>query len=614
MLKGRSRTVNTSESVFSIRKSHWEYRFSHWALVLILTALYFLSFKWSYIYAALMIPLFAYSISTPTILLLSFIYYLRTRPLILKAREELLQGTLPENIKVAFFRPVFAKTTGEMDTLLSSMKKDILNNQDLGRNLKYIVIDNTRDEAVKTYTQDAIRRLQSEFGEDVVFYFHRNVKCDFFKKLGIYMDTLLLMYEGKSRPSVYTQTKWDAWTKGTRNPNEPLFDVILGNVQALGLQGTREDILAGRDVVVHPGNRVEIAFVSDADNVWPKGEVRKLIAKILHPENRHISIYQPTIRVSNPSENPFIKWTVLNREFVIRLQALIRWRLFHFSPFYGKGAMKLDNYIREIIQSEKLHPGRAASHDFQESLWTLSVLLEDVYIDEKTFSNKISELKRDAQWRWGDLETVRQYFWKPFEIGRKTHLYVLLRGILGDLVLALWLLGMIVGFLLPPLMKWQSSLLFYFTFSSILILLYGIPRFIFQFTDERLERKHSSLPSVFGDRGPFKMILDGLFETGITVFVHSLDLLYKPRACIQNLINQVKGKPFVWKTGAMAEIETAQMNFLQIYRSLYLAPIVGAVFAIGIFSGLFPSGLTLILFPFMISFLIGPFLIWLTRK
>ncbi len=602
------------DSVFSIRKNHWEYRFFHLLLVGILTITYFFSFKWNLIYSVPLVILFAYAVSTPTILFLSFIYYLRTRPLLLAAREDILTNGLSENLKVAFFRPVFAKTTGEMDTLLNSMKQDMINNQELGKNLKYIVIDNTRDEAVKTYTQQAISTLQQEFGQDVVFYFHRNVKCDFFKKLGIYMDTLLLLYEGKTRPSVYTQAKWDTWTKGTRPINEPLFDVVLGDVNGLGLQGSKEDILAGKDVIIDPQGRVELAFVSDADNVWPKGEVKKLIAKMLHPENRNISIYQPTIRVSNPNENPFIKWTVLNREFVIRLQAVVRWRLFHYSPFYGKGAMKLDNYIREIIHAEKLHPGKAASHDFQESLWTPTVLVEDVYIDEKTFSNKIAELKRDAQWRWGDLETVRQYFWKPFEIGRKTHLYILLRGILGDLVLALWLLGMTVGLMLPSLVKFQSTVLFSLTFFLILMFLYLIPRFIFQFIDEGLENRYGVLPRIFKNRNPFKIILDGFFETSITVFVHSLDLLYKPRACVQNLMNQIKGKPFVWKTGAMAEIETAQMGLVQIYRSLYVAVIVGGVLAIGIFAGIFPSSLSLILAPFMISFLVGPLLIWLTRK
>ena len=82
----------------------------------------------------------------------------------------------------------------------------------------------------------------------------------------------------------------------------------------------------------------------------------------------------------------------------------------------------------------------------------ISEKTKDVYILENTFSNKVAELKRDAQWRWGDMETVRQFFLKKFAAGRKTHLYVLLRGLIGDLNLSIWLIGTIIGSLIPGLM------------------------------------------------------------------------------------------------------------------------------------------------------------------
>jgi hypothetical protein len=53
-----------------------------------------------------------------------------------------------------------------METLLTNMEKDIVNNEEIGGDQKYIVIDNTRDESVKEYTRQRIRELQARFGED----------------------------------------------------------------------------------------------------------------------------------------------------------------------------------------------------------------------------------------------------------------------------------------------------------------------------------------------------------------------------------------------------------------------------------------------------------------
>jgi hypothetical protein len=275
--------------------------------------------------------------------------------------------------------------------------------------------------------------LQHEFGNDVVFYFYHNPECNFFKKVGVYQDLVMLLREGWTRPRHYTDAKWEAWTQGTRNPEKPIWGEILGDLRVLGIQASKEEILAGREITVSDSGKIEIAFIADADNLWPDGQPRKIIAKILHPANRDITIFQPCVELSNPDETGFIRLNAWARK-MYGFDPIAKWRLYRFSPFYGKGAMRLAPYAEQVIKKEALHPGRAASHDFQESLHASSVLVEDAYILEKTFSNKLSELIRSAQWLWGDMETVAQYFLKDFSPGRKEHLWMLLRVAVGPLV------------------------------------------------------------------------------------------------------------------------------------------------------------------------------------
>jgi hypothetical protein len=288
--------------------------------------------------------------------------------------------------------------------------------------------------------------------------------------------------------------------------------------------------------------------------------------------------------------------------------------MFHFSPFYGKGCMKLDNYVRDILKAEPLHPGKAASHDFQEALWTPTVLTEDVYILENTFSNKVAELKRDAQWRWGDMETVRQFFFKKFSVGRKAHLYVLLRGLIGDLSLAVWLLGILIGSLIPGLMRLHRPGLFTALIALILSIMYIIPRFIQPFINSFKEKQYPYIPSYSTDKSKEQIFAEGLCEMFGNILIHLLDIVYKPYAVIKNYKNQVKEKPFVWTTGAMSEMEAANMSLFKTYKTLWLSTVVGLVLLLLAIMGLFKAWVFIILLPFMLSFLAGPGIIWMSSK
>ena len=588
------------------------YNFSKLALVSFATYLYFLCFDWNGFFAILMVPLFAYTIFGVASLVVNFSIYLSTKPLLLKEKQDVAKNGIPDNVRILFFRPVFAKSVEEMETLIGSMKQDIQNNQEKNRNIKFIVIDNTRDETVRQRTREMIEDLEAQFGKDVVFYFHRNPKSDFFKKLGIYQDAIMLLYEGWTRPKTYVGKQWEKWTKGTRNPEQPIFDEIIGDIDTLGIEGSKEDIINGREVMIREGKRPEISIVCDADNVWPRGSIRKIAAKILHPENRDIVIYQPLIEISNPNENIYIRLNVLARE-MIKFDPIARWRMYHFAPFYGKGAMQIEGYIRDVIKREAIHPGKAASHDFQESLRAWTALVEDVYIYEKTFSNKLSELTRSAQWGWGDMETVGQFMFNKFEPGRKSHLYALLRLLIGNFTFSLWLIGSSISWMVPGLATMTRPRLFFSLIGWILILSILIPKFLAPIGN-RVKGKTYEIEIPGAEKTIFTILAEGIFAIIVSFLIHLLDLVYKPWALIQNLINQIRGRPFVWKTGAMGEMETANVPLYQTYKKLLPSTILGILLTFGVILRFFPPIVTVFLSPFTASFLFGPAVIWLTSR
>ncbi|HRZ87462.1 MAG TPA: hypothetical protein P5287_06575, partial [bacterium] len=463
------------------------------------------------------------------------------------------------------------------------------------------------------HARKRIAELQAKHGDDVVFYLHRSAKCDFFKKAGIYMDAVMLLAEGWTRPRQYTDPKWEAWAEGTRNPNEPVWDVIAGNVGALGILGTAEDIAAGKDVKVDPKLRFKAALVSDADNVWPKGQIRKMVAKIVHPSNSNITIFQPSIELLNPDENGFLKLTSWARQ-MYGFDPVAKWRLYHFTPFFGKGAMNVENYVKEIIKSEWLHPGGSASHDFQEALKAWSVLVEDVSIMEKGFSNKLAEMIRGASWQWGDMETVRRLFAKRFEPGRAAHLGVLLGNLIGSPVYALWVVLTCLTWMAPAFAQVQCPRRLFLLFASCVIAWVGVPHFAVPLISRYKERTCTAAAPQISELNVVRIVMIGAAATAALVLIHMLDLVYKTMALVRNAAGQSAGKAFVWKTGAICEIETANVSLLGAYKALYVSTAIGAAFLLCWTFGIFPAAVNIFLLPYTASFLLGPLVIWITAK
>jgi len=116
------------------------------------------------------------------------------------------------------------------------------------------------------------------------------------------------------------------------------------------------------------------------------------------------------------------------------------------------------------------------------------------------------------------------------------------------------------------------------------------------------------------EKGFFTILAQGIYATVLSFLIHLLDLVYKPWALIQNIISQIRGRPFVWKTGAMGEMETANVSLYQTYKKLLPSTILGISLLFCGISGFFPPIVSIFLSPFTASFLFGPALIWLTSR
>jgi len=179
--------------------------------------------------------------------------------------------------------------------------------------------------------------------------------------------------------------------------------------------------------------------------------------------------------------------------------------------------------------------------------------------------------------------------------------------------LSLWLIGTSLSWIIPGLTTMVRSQLFFSLIGAILFLSISIPKF-FAPIGNRFKVKSYELEIPQAEKSIFTILGEGLFATVVSFLIHLLDLVYKPRALIQNLINQIRGRPFEWKTGAMGEIETARISLYQTYRRLFPPAILGILFVLAGILRFFPLIVAIFLSPFIASFLFGPAVIWLTSR
>ncbi|MBU0651061.1 hypothetical protein KKC59_04030, partial [bacterium] len=570
-------------------------------LTVVGVVLYVFCFDWTLIFGWILIGLFGCLFFGLASNVVNFFVYMNTNPVILKEEESVLKNGIVDKKNIVFFRPVFAKSFSEAQLMLGNLEQDIDNNKDLGKNLKYVVLDNTEDEDLKKQIQGAIEKLQKKIGKDVVFYLHRNKECNFLEKVGIFMDAVMLLTQGWTKPQKYTGAEWVEVSCGTRDTDTPIFDAALGDLSALGIEGSSEDIAKGNEIKITNEKKMDIAFISDTNIVWPKGEVVKVIAKMKHPLNKDVAIFQPCIEIKNSDENIFVKINSWSKDMG-NFNRIANWRLFKFSPFYGSGAINVSNYIEQIIKTEWIHPSKAVSSNLQEVLKVETVLMEDVVVLEQSFSNKFAAFVSLCQYNGADIRDFKEFIVKNFEAGRRSVLYQFLRNMFGNCIFAFWLFLTTLSFIFRGGIQVKSAGWFLFFMLSIVLVKFVVNIFGLAIKDKV---KLTSAPTVIGV---------ALIASIVGRLINLMDLVYDSAAFILNVISQINGKPVKCKTCAMKEVEAANITLLQSYSIFKISVITGSVLLFLGLVGVIPGYGLAFLSPFIASFIFGPFLVWFTIK
>jgi hypothetical protein len=217
------------------------------------------------------------------------------------------------------------------------------------------------------------RELASQNRELLLTVLPLRVSGAFFKKVGNDIAVEELLVTGKTRPTTYTDRRFQ---EHVQDPTCPNYLRVWGDfAKYTGLVGDnreiQEKILRGEDLVVQ--SLPEISATLDDKNELAPGEVEKALATMLHSENRHVVIGVPRIRVTLPEH----KGTTIASDYILAArgardthnenEALTRSRLFSFaSPAYGKWFKRPKPYYAHYAYGA-LNAAHALSHDFQQS-------------------------------------------------------------------------------------------------------------------------------------------------------------------------------------------------------------------------------------------------------
>jgi len=188
-----------------------------------------------------------------------------------------------------------------------------------------------------------------------------------------------------------------------RDPFEPLFNYIGGNIQELGINLDENGNITGVD----EGRRMRYFFVIDEDTTLPPGSIQHMIAKFAHPDNSEYVIMQPALKNTNAYTSWFTRIDTLARE-MLRFSEYTNWGVFG-GVMYGKWGARVDEYYHQIVEKEVADP-TARSEDERPTLAVPVVGLSDVFWGDepkKTFYQFMARLK---EWTIGDEQTLlKQY-------------------------------------------------------------------------------------------------------------------------------------------------------------------------------------------------------------
>lgn len=266
---------------------------------------------------------------------------------------------------------------------------------------------------------DAERRLTLN-RELLLSVLPAKINGDFFKKVGNDIAVHELIVAGKTRPTVYLDRSRG---EHVQDPNLPNFVGAEGDfARYTGLEGSTEQIraaiLSGLDIPVV--EVPEVAAIIDDKNEFGPGELEKGIAIMLHPENQHIVIGVPRIKITLPEHDgssmasDFILGAGSARDCHNAADSRSKACVFGLSSVaYGKWLHRPRPYLAHYAR-EVLNPAHALSHDFQQSYFVagaagrLGGFSEALYGPTRLHAEK----QPRREFAWADSERRRLLGWR----------------------------------------------------------------------------------------------------------------------------------------------------------------------------------------------------------
>lgn len=318
---------------------------------------------------------------------------------------------IPQEHRTAVAYVVSASDVRQVKKAMANLEKSLRANHktDLSDSLLWIYAsDNQSSHDLVALECQHIKRLQKEFGRQVLYYFHREQSWGY--KWGCYQDLMRALYEGTLETGNYLSSRYG---KYGRRPNRRVFGFESRTYKKelsitvpewnMGIVGDIDALRLG-----DPCQHVQYLLVSDLDVQWPAGSVRKLVEKMAHPDNLIFSIFQPNICIENWHESRFTHLMSWSRQFVV-FHSLAFWGIHRRSQFFGKGGIRIGAYLETMLKTgrERLQPG-TLSHDFVESLYCPTAAVVDVDVLEESPTTFFEELARLRRWTIGDIQGIIQ--------------------------------------------------------------------------------------------------------------------------------------------------------------------------------------------------------------
>jgi len=475
-----------------------------------------------------------------------------------------------------------------------------------------------------------IRKIQESYGCNRVLYVHRS--SGWGRKWGAYQDLMIWLHTGSEAVSTYTAPRYGDYRRDAALPLfslQQLADVVSPSVVR------REEVSSGiigdaERLHPAPGNHVRYMVVSDADVEWENGSLRVLAGIMRHPQNRSYSVFQPHIAVRNHSSSIYAWMLAVGRRFS-EFAHLAVWRANECFYFFGKGGIRIADYIDTMLRSEQeiLFP-RALSHDFLEAAHLRTAYVPRVHAMEDVPTSYTEDLQRMRRWVAGDLLVIvnkqlvprlkrmlrivhgRQHTVESSRVRPELRFvllapvrFVLSPSLFGLFVLLRLLGGSITGLYVPGNVQAEVASLCFVLFGVVLLprvagpIAAGIHTRRFNFREIR-SVIGASIPELFLSTLIF---LQQLIDRTAAVIGAASSILR---------VSKTRGQ-LPWRTSQEAAVSARDQSYAQIYRERLIVLVIGLGMAVGTYVSQSAETFWFTM-PIWLSFVLGPGLSKITGR